>query len=258
MARVVTGGRGQSDRTAAYDAWQQVARSSETSAVLDVARNVVRATGGWSLLVRTLSVTPVYVRVGPSSLVETSVAEGGTYVHVHSTPVRLTAGLDPGIEELTVREVLLHELVEAAPGRLGARIDPGLETELVMDPDVVDEVRAVAAGVPTRSALTPVEGEELRVERGPEEVTHLDDRVLEALGTVEPRTRVTRAVAQLAGIGGRTWPVYSVTGAGDTGAVREVLAQVVARPLVLLVDGEPRPLAEHLVIDDVALVLDGG
>jgi hypothetical protein len=88
----------------------------------------------------------------------------------------------------------------------------------------------------TPAALTAVDGEELRITAGPEEATELDTAVAAAL----PGARVRRCVAALDGVGGRTWPVYLVDGAGlellETVDRVERAAQV---PVVVLVDGRP-------------------
>ena len=240
----------------AWERWQEAARDPGTSGVLDLVRHVVASGSGDSILVRALAVVPVYVDLADGE-VATSWADGERFVHVWSTPVRLTTSKGPADTEISLTELLLPDLVERLDAGVGVRIDPGLESELVVPPRLVEDVVLTARGAPPAAALTPVEGEELRVERGPEELTDLDEAVLEATRAVDPDAVVTRACATLDGIGGRIWPVYVVSGARaeavalDT-AIRE--AAFPARPLTL-VDGEPARLADHLAVGDVAIPL---
>lgn len=235
------------DQTDAYARWQEVATSSDTASILDVVRNIAEATSPWPILVRALVVTPVYLRVAEDGRVETSRADGEEYVHAYSTPVRLTAGLGTDVQELTIREAFVADLVDQAGGRVGIRIDPCLETEQVVPPAMATEVLSVAAGLPVRAALTPGEGEELRLGSGPGELTDLDARVRQVVRDANPAATITRSVATLAGIGGRTWPVYSVTRAvQDPMVVSDAVQRAARAPIVLLVDGRPPQLAEVL------------
>ncbi len=240
----------------AYARWQALATSSTTASMLDVVRNVAAATSPWPILVRALAVTPVYLRVGDGGRAETSRADGESYVHAYSTPVRLTAGVGADVEELTIREAFVADLVHRVEGPLGVRIDPGLASEQVVPPAMVREVLAVADGLPVPAALTAAEGEELRVEAGPESMTDLDRRVRVAVLEHGDGAVVRRAVATLVGIGGRTWPVYSVLGGGPDPIVLSTAVQRAAGvPLVLLVDGRPAGLAEVLHLDAHAVDL---
>lgn len=235
------------DEDDAYTRWQRLASSSDAASVLDVVRSIGEAGSPWPILVRALVVTPVYLRVAEEGRVETSRADGEEYVHAYSTPVRLTAGLGADVDELTIREAFVADLVDQAGGRIGIRIDPCLETEQVVPPAMATEVLSVAAGLPVRAALTPGEGEELRLETGPGELTDLDTRVRQAVRDANPAATITRSAATLAGIGGRTWPVYSVTRAVQDPMVLSDAVQRTARvPIVLLVDGRPPELAEVL------------
>ncbi|MCF6376050.1 hypothetical protein L2K70_00355 [Nocardioides KLBMP 9356] len=245
------------DETGAHARWQQAATSSDTASVLDVVRTVADATSPWPILVRALVVTPVYLRVAEGGRVETSRADEEEYVHVYSSPLRLTAGLAVDVEELTIQEVFVADLVNQAGGRLGIRIDPGLASEQVVPPDMATEVLSVAAGLPVRAALTPGEGEELVVETGPDEVTDLDQRVKRVVVDANPAARIMRAAARLAGIGGRTWPVYSVTGTvQDPMVLSDAVQRAAAVPIVLLIENRPVQLAELVDVPAHGLVLD--
>lgn len=244
------------DETDAHARWQQAATSSDSASVLDVVRTIGEATSPWPILVRALVVTPVYLQVAEGGRVETSRSGEDDYVHVHSTPLRLTAGLSVDVEELTIQEAFVAELVHRAGGRLGVRIDPGLDTEQVVPPAMATEVLSVAAGLPVRAALTPGEGEELRIEKGPDEVTDLDRRVRKAVVDANPAARITRAAATLAGIGGRVWPVYSVTSTVQAPMVlSDAVQRAAAVPIVLLVEGRPTELAALLDVDAHGVVL---
>lgn len=237
--------------------WQQLATSSVSTSILDVVRTIAGVSTPWPLLVRALAVTPVYLRVAEEGRVETSRADGEDYLHAYSTPVRLTAGLGAEVKELTIREAFVADLVDQAGGPLGIRIDPGLASEQVATPAMAREVLSVAAGLPVPAALTPAEGEELRVEAGPTELTDLDRRVRDALRAVDPEARVVRAAVTLVGIGGRVWPVYSITATSASpddiaGAVQDAARPV---PTIVLVDGRPDGLATALAIGDVCLEL---
>ena len=234
----------------AHARWQELAASSTSASVLDVVRRVAVATSPWPILVRALVVTPVYLRLGDGGRVETSRSDGDDYLHAYSTPVRLTAGLGADVEEITIREAFVADLVVESPGLLGVRIDPGLDTEQAVPPPMAQEVVAVAAGLPVPAALTPAEGEELRVEAGPAGVTDLDRRVLTAVREADPDARVRRAAATLLGIGGRLWPVYAVTGAaGDAPTLADRVQRAARVPVVLLVDGRPPALTDLLDVD---------
>lgn len=240
----------------AHARWQQAATSSDSASVLDVVRNIAEATSPWPILVRALVVTPVYLRVAEEGRVETSRAGDDEYVHVYSSPLRLTAGLSVDVEELTIQEVFVADLVDRAGGRLGIRIDPGLKTEQVVPPAMATEVLSVAAGLPVRAALTAGEGEELRIEKGPDEVADLDRRVKEVITDANPTATITRASATLAGIGGRTWPVYSVTSTvQDPMILSDAVQRAAAVPIVLLVEGRPTQLAELLDVDAHGVVI---
>lgn len=240
----------------AWERWQEAARDPGTSGVLDLVRHVVASGAGDSILVRALAVVPVYVDLAGGE-VATSWAGGERFVHVWSTPVRLTTSKGPAATEISLTELRLPDLVDRLAPGVGVRVDPGLESELVVPPRLVEDVVLTARGAPTTAALTPVEGEELRVERGPEELTDLDEAVLEATRAIAPDAVVTRACATLDGIGGRVWPVYVVAGAHAGADALDVAirdAAYPARPLTL-VDGEPSRLADHLAIGDVAVPL---
>ena len=240
----------------AWESWQQAARDPGTSGVLDLVRHVVASGAGDSILVRALTVVPVYVDLVDGE-VATSWADGEHYVHVWSTPVRLTTSKGPDDTEISLTELLLPDLVERLAARTGVRIDPGLESELVVPPRLVEDVVLTSRGAPTAAALTPVEGEELRVERGPEDLTDLDEAVLQATRAVAPEAEISRACATLDGIGGRIWPVYLVAGTHADAAVLDAAirdAAFPARPLIL-VDGEPARLADHLAVGEVAVPL---
>lgn len=244
------------DRTEAHARWQQAATSSDSASVLDIVRTIGEATSPWPILVRALAVTAVYLRVAEDGRVETSRSEDDDYVHVYSSPLRLTAGLAADVEELTIQEAFVADLVDRAGGRLGIRIDPGLATEQVVPPAMATEVLSVAAGLPVRAALTAGEGEELRVEKGPEEVTDLDQRVRKAVVDANPAARITRAAARLLGIGGRTWPVYSVTSTvQDPMVLSDAVQRAAAIPIVLLVEGRPTRLADLLDVDAHGIAL---
>ena len=231
----------------AHARWQQVATTSGSASVLDVVGTIAEDSSPWPILVRALAVTPVYLRVGEEGRVETSRADDEEYVHAYSSPLRLTAGLGADVEELTIREVFVADLVDQAGGRLGIRIDPGLASEQVVPPAMALEVLSVAAGLPVRAALTAGEGEELRVERGPDGLTDLDERVKKVVLDANPTATITRAAATLAGIGGRTWPVYALTSTvQDPMVLSDAVQRVAGVPIVLLVDGRPPQLAELL------------
>lgn len=245
------------DETETHARWQQAATSSDSASVLDVVRRIAEDTSPWPIIVRALVVTPVYLRVAEGGRVETSRADDEEYVHVYSSPLRLTAGLAVDVEELTIQEVFVADLVNQAGGRLGIRIDPGLASEQVVPPDTATEVLSVAAGLPVRAALTPGEGEELVVEKGPDEVTDLDQRVRKVVVDANPAARIARAAARLAGIGGRTWPVYSVTGTvQDPMVLSDAVQRAAAVPIVLLIEGRPKQLAELIDVRAHGLVLD--
>lgn len=230
----------------AYDRWQQVARDPAVSSVLDVVRRAASDGPGSSMVVRALGVVPVYVDL---SLGEVATSRSGEedYVHVWSTPVRLTSARAREDTALSVTEVVLPELLLRLARPVGVRIDPDLESEIVLPPTLVEQVLLTARGVPTPAALTAAEGEELRVETGPEGVTDLDARVLAAVLEHNPTAVVERAAATLVGIGGRVWPVYSVTGAVETDPVVDGRVQQAAQvPLIVLLDGRPEPLAALL------------
>lgn len=234
----------------AYASWQELARSSQTVAMLDVVRNVIAASRPWPLLVRALAVLPVYVRPDQDGRVATSRSGDEEFLHAYSSPVRLTAALDRADRELTIQEVFVADLVDGAAGPLGVRIDPGLETEVIVPPAMAQEVLAVASGLPVPAALTPAEGEELRVEAGPEQLTDLDRRIRDAVHDHAPGARIVRAAATLAGLGGRLWPVYSISSAAQSPmSVSGVAQRAAGVPLVLVVDGRPEQLAELLAID---------
>jgi hypothetical protein len=233
----------------AHARWQQAATSSDSASVLDVVRTIAQDTSPWPILVRALAVTPVYLRVAEEGRVETSRADDEEYVHAYSSPLRLTAGLGADVAELTIQEAFVADLVDRAGGRLGVRIDPGLASEQVVPPAMALEVLSVAAGLPVPAALTPGEGEELRVERGPEGRTDLDDRVRTAVLGANPAARITRAAATLLGIGGRTWPVYSVTSIVQTPMVlSDTVQRAAGVPIVLIVDGRPEQLAQRVAV----------
>jgi len=236
---------------------QRAATSSDTASVLDVVRTIADDTSPWPILVRALAVTPVYLRVAEEGRVETSRADDEEYVHVYSSPLRLTAGLAADVEELTIQEAFVADLVQRAGGRLGVRIDPGLASEQVVPPAMALEVLSVAAGLPVRAALTAGEGEELRIEKGPDEVTDLDRRVRKVVVDANPAAMITRAAATLVGIGGRTWPVYSVSSiVQDPMALSDAVQRAAGVPIVLLVEGRPAQLAELLDVATHGLVLD--
>jgi hypothetical protein len=231
----------------AHARWQQAATSSDSASVLDVVRTIAADTSPWPILVRALAVTPVYLRVAEEGRVETSRADDEEYVHAYSSPLRLTAGLGADVEELTVQEVFVADLVDRAGGRVGIRIDPGLASEQVVPPAMALEVLSVAAGLPVRAALTAGEGEELRIEQGPDEVTDLDRRVRQVVVDANPASTITRAAATLVGIGGRVWPVYAVTSTvQDPMVLSDAVQRAAAVPIVLLIDGHPTQLAELL------------
>lgn len=235
------------DATNAHARWQQAATSSDSASVLDVVRNIAGTSSPWPILVRALVVTPVYLRLAEEGRVETSRADDEDYVHAYSSPLRLTAGLSADVEELTIREVFVADLVNQAGRRIGIRIDPGLGTEQVVLPAMAEEVLSVAAGLPVRAALTAGEGEELRLERGPGELTDLDRRVQQVVVDANPAATIVRAAATLAGIAGRTWPVYSVTGTvQDPMVLSDAVQRAAGVPIVLLVGGRPPQLAELL------------
>lgn len=232
-----------------YEAWQAAARAPAATCPLDLAVAASRGLGNPALLVRALGVEPVYLRAQGGAVATSHVVhdDGSTtrYAHVFSTPLRLTSGWPEATTEGTITEVLLPRLVPGLPEGAGVRLDPDLPGEVVLDPDDLVEVVATAMGHPTRSALTPVEGEALRMEPGPDGHTALDARVLAALGARWPGARVRRAALTLEGLGGRTWPVLDVQ-VGDplAAGVVEAAAGV---PVVVVVDGEPAPLVEHLM-----------
>ena len=240
----------------AWERWQEAARDPRASGVLDLVRHVVGSGAGDSILVRALTVVPVYVDLVDGE-VATSWADGEHYVHVWSTPVRLTTSKGPGDTEISLTELLLPDLVERLAAGVGVRVDPGLESELVVPPGLVEDVVLTSRGAPTSAALTPVEGEELRVERGPGELTDLDEAVLEATRAIAPDAVVTRACATLDGIGGRIWPVYVVAGAHGRAAALDAAIRDAAYPVrpLTLVDGEPARLADHLALGDAAVPL---
>ena len=245
------------DESDAYARWQALATSSGTASVLDMVRTIGAATSPWPILVRALAATPVYLRLAEDGRAETSRADDGEYVHAWSTPMRLTAGLGSDVAELTIREVFVADLVAQAGGRLGVRIDPGLATEQVVPPGMAEEVLFVAAGLPVRAALTPGEGEELRVEQGPDEMTDLDRRVREIVVAANPAAAITRAAATLVGIGGRPWPVYLVTGTvQDPMVLSDAVQRAAGVPLVLLLEGHPAQLAQLLDVATHGLVID--
>ncbi len=244
------------DTTDPWARWQQLATSSESASLLDVVRNIAEATSPWPLLVRALAVTPVYLRVAEDGRVETSRGDGVDYLHAYSTPVRLTAGLGADVEELTIREAFVADLVDQAAGPLGIRLDPGLASEQVVPPAMAREVLSVAAGLPVPAALTPAEGEELRVEAGPSDVTDLDRRVCAAVLEHDPDAAIVRAAATLVGLGGRVWPVYSVSSTLQTQiALSDTVQRAAAVPLVLIVDGHPAGLASLLELETHGLDL---
>lgn len=243
----------------AYARWQEAATSSDSASILDIVRRIAADTSPWPILVRALAVTPVYLRVDEEGRTETSRADDEEYVHVYSSPLRLTAGLGADVEELTFRETFVADLVDQAGGRLGIRIDPGLATEQVVPPAMALEVLSVAAGLPVRAALTAGAGEELRIERGPDGVTDLDRRVQQAVRDANPGATIRRAAATLAGIGGRIWPVYSVTSTvQDPMVLSDAVQRAAQVPLVLLVDGRPPGLAELLDLDAHGVDLPSG
>lgn len=237
-------------RTDPWTRWQKLATSSGSASILDVVRTIAEASTPWPLLVRALAVTPVYLRVNEEGSVETSRSDGEDFLNAYSTPVRLTAGLGVDVEELTIREAFVADLVHHADGPLGIRIDPGLGSEQVVPPEMAREVLAVAAGLPVPAALTPAEGEELRVEAGPEGVTDLDARVCAAVAAHNPDACVVRAAATLVGLGGRVWPVYSVTSVTQAPiALSETVQRAARVPMVLIVNGQPEGLASLLDLD---------
>ena len=233
----------------AYDRWQHAARDPGMSSVLDVVRSAASHDPRSSLMVRALGVVPVYVDLVARELA-TSRSGEEEYVHVWSTPVRLTTALAREESALSITEVALPDLLVRLAAVVGVRIDPDLESEIVLPPALVEQVLLTARGVPTPAALTPVEGEVLRVETGPEGVTDLDARVRSAVLERNSEAGVRRAAATLAGLGGRVWPVYSVSGAVEPDpALSERVQRAAGVPIVLLVDGRPERLAELVDMD---------
>lgn len=241
---------------AAYERWQALARSHHTSCVLDLVQNVAAHNRSSGILIRALGVVPIYIRLAEEK-VPTSWAGGEQFIHVWSTPVRLTSGVEADATEISVTEVTLPALLSRLPTVVGVRVDPGLDSEIVVRPTMAQEIVAVAAGVPVPAALMPAEGEELRVEAGPTDLTDLDRRVRAALCAVDPEARVVRAAVTLVGIGGRVWPVYAITAASASPDDIARAVQGAARPVsaIVLVDGRPDDLATALAIDDVCLEL---
>lgn len=217
-----------------YEQWHRLGTRDATLSVLDLARRLADRARDRAPLVRALAVEDVYLSLAADGTVATSQADGRRYVHVFSSPVRLTATLPPSARELSMQSAPLAAFAHRWPAGTGARLDPGADVETVLEPDDVGHVVATAAGIPTPAALTAVDGEELRLSRGPEGVTDLDERLL----ALRP-TRLQRFAATLDGVGGRVWPVYVVETDLD---VRSGLAEIdraAGVPVVAVVNGEP-------------------
>jgi hypothetical protein len=224
-----------------YGEWHELGTSDATLSVIDIARRLGAKVGNSSPLLRALSVEDVYLSLSPEGTVQTSRGDGATYVHVFSSPTRLVAALSPETATMNVQHSPLAAFARQWPPGTGVRLDPGSAVAYVLEPQDVDHVVATAAGVPTPAALTAVEGEELRLSRGPAEVTNLDERIL-ALGLGSLR----RFAAILDGVGGRTWPVYiAETDRESQPAIREI-ERAAGIPVVGIVNNEPALLLEHL------------
>ncbi len=238
------------DRDRVHAQWQEVARSEGTLSVLDVARRVSEAAGTVHALVRALCVEDVYLSVEDGDRIPTSVRDGQSFVHVHSSPARAVGGLDVEDERFDVRPVRLPAWLATLPPGTGVRLDPDTDVEVVLDATRVRLLLATAAGVPTPSALTPALEERLFHLRGPEEVTDLDRAV-----RAEVSGRLRRCLVRLDGIGGRDWPTYLVDGDGrEPREVAGAVERAAGVPVAVLVEGQPGWLAALLgPADEVAL-----
>ena len=237
----MTSGRGgaASRREQVHAQWQQVGTADRVLSTLDLARTVSRHAGSIFPLVRALCVEEVYLEPTGDGTVASSSADGVRYVHAFTSPARLAATLSVRDDRISMQAVLLPDALGRLPEGVGVRLDPGTEAEVVLEPDVVRLLRATAAGIPTPAALTAVEGEELRFATGPDEVTALDRAVRGAVPG-----RVQRYVADLDGVGGRTWPVYRVDGSGlELLDAVDRVEQAAGAPVVTVVDGQPAWLA---------------
>jgi hypothetical protein len=236
-------GPGSVEREEVHARWQRLGQEDHVQSVLDLARGVAQRAGSILPVLRALTVEPVYVRPGADGTLAVSRAGDVPFVHVFTSPLRLVSSLSSEDSEVSMSTLNLADLVRGLGTLVGVRLDPGTDAELTLEPDQVRQLVATSAGIVTPAALTAVEGEELRITAGPEEATDLDTAVAAAL----PGARVRRCVAALDGVGGRTWPVYLVDGAGlellEAVDRVERAAQV---PVVVLVDGRPAWLAALL------------
>ena len=187
-----------------YEALHALGSDGDASlSVLDLARRLAVRTRDLAPLLRTLSVEPLFLRVLDDDGGLPTVTDGRTtYVCAWSSPTRLTAATAFEERSLTVQQVPLAELARRLPSDAGLLLDAQTEAALPLDPPHLREVRALAAGIPTRSALHAVDGEQLLVDPGPAERTPLDERV----AALAPGAH--RAAVRLDGAGGRDWPVY--------------------------------------------------
>ncbi|MFC4555653.1 SseB family protein [Georgenia faecalis] len=227
----------QSSRNSAddtYQAWHRLGTSDATLSVIDIARDLAARARDRSPLVRALAAEDVYLSLSAEGTVATSQADGRAYVHVFSSPTRLTASVPRGESTMSMSAAPLAAFARQWPPGTGVRLDPDTAVETVLEPEDVRHVAATAAGIPTPAALTAVEGEELRLARGPEAATDLDQRVV-GVGFA----RLVRFTATLDGAGGRLWPVY--VGESDL-PPNEAAARIddaAGVPVVAVVNGEP-------------------
>lgn len=234
--------RGRKSRDEVYESWHRLGTSDATLSVIDIARDIAVRAGDRSPLLRALAVEEVYLCLSPDGAVATSRADGRAYVHVFSSPTRLTASLPPSAETMSMHSSLLATFARQWPEDTGVRLDPGTAVESVLEPEDVRHVAATAAGMPTWAALTVVEGdEELRTARGPDGVTDLDERVL-ALGF----RGVLRFTATIDGVGGRLWPVYVVDSDLDARQAIAKIDEAAGTPVVAIASGEPAWILDRL------------
>ena len=167
---------------------------------LDRARYIAVASGQMAPYQRVLAEAELWVAPGFTDFDE---ADSLRFVRAFCTPLRARAVFGPGeFVRVGVRDF---------PEGVGLRIDPSLGTELTVEPDQLEDVRALAAGQFVPAALKAVAADEVvgEPELGGQVGADLAERVRVAAGE---GALVQVTGLRLAGEGGRAWPAIVVTG----------------------------------------------
>lgn len=172
----------------------------EAPVPLDRARYIAVASGQIAPYLRVLAEAELWVAPEFTDFDE---ADSLRFVRAFCTPLRARAVFGPGeFVRVGVRDF---------PAGVGLRTDPSLGTELTVEPDQLEDVRALAAGQFVPAALKAVAADEVveEPELGGQVGADLAERVRVAAGE---GALVQVTGLRLAGEGGRAWPAIVVTG----------------------------------------------